>query len=257
MPRGGDASRSPGALLLRAVPRAAAGHRGGVDEAGRPPGDRGALPVAHRAHGHPPPRPRPLRRLRSGGRSAPGLGVAAQPRTTRTRWVAPSRMRGMRASGDGSGTPSTSTRRDAAGDAARVLDRDLVARGVVAEGDLEAAATRAGCTGRDGATAPRRRKPEDPLEPGAVHPARRAGVPGPAAAPDVRRLGVDVGGDDVGLDLVAVDARARARVVDRVQDREELAGLVAVARARRRPSPPRPRRGCTARRSRGRRADSP
>src|SRR5207302_4499287 len=43
-----------------------------------------------------------------------------------------------------------------------------------------------------------------------------------------RWLGVDVGGDHVRLDLVPVDARARARAVDGVEDREELPGLVAV-----------------------------
>ena len=73
---------------------------------------------------------------------------------------------------------------------------------------------------------------EDPLDAGAVHPARRPRVPRPAAAPHVRRHGVDVGGGDVGLDLVAMDARARAGVVDRVQDAEQLARLVAVAERR-------------------------
>ncbi len=68
---------------------------------------------------------------------------------------------------------------------------------------------------------------QDPLEARAVHPAGRAGVPGPSPASHVRALGVDVGGGDVGLDLVAVESRARGRVVDRVQEREELARLVA------------------------------
>ena len=42
-------------------------------------------------------------------------------------------------------------------------------------------------------------------------------------------LRIDVAGHHVRLDLVAVQARAGAGVVDGVQDREELAGLVAVA----------------------------
>ena len=42
-------------------------------------------------------------------------------------------------------------------------------------------------------------------------------------------LGVDVGGHDVRLDLVPVHAGAGAGVVDRVEDGEQLAGLVAVA----------------------------
>ena len=53
-----------------------------------------------------------------------------------------------------------------------------------------------------GAAAP---EAEDALEAGAVHPAGRAGVPGPAAAAGVRRVGVDVAGDDVRLGLVALD----------------------------------------------------
>jgi hypothetical protein len=45
----------------------------------------------------------------------------------------------------------------------------------------------------------------------------------------VRALRIDVAGHHVGLDLVAVESGARAGVVDGVQDREELAGLVTVA----------------------------
>ena len=62
----------------------------------------------------------------------------------------------------------------------------------MAEDDLEA-----GPRPRDAGIERRASRPqaeaEDPLEARAVHPAGRAGVPGPAAAPDVRRLGVDVG----------------------------------------------------------------
>src|SRR5688500_19374557 len=70
---------------------------------------------------------------------------------------------------------------------------------------------------------------QDPLDAGLVHPTRRPRVPGPAAAADVGRLGVDVGGHDVRLDLVAMDAGAGAGVVDRVKDREEVVGLVTAA----------------------------
>jgi hypothetical protein len=53
---------------------------------------------------------------------------------------------------------------------------------------------------------------QDALDAGAVHPRRRARVPGPAAAPDVRRHRVDVGRHDVRLDLVARHlGRRRAR----------------------------------------------
>ena len=72
-------------------------------------------------------------------------------------------------------------------------------------------------------------EPEDVLEPEPVEPRGRARVPGPSAAPDVERMRVDVGGDDVGLDLVALDVLGRPRAVDRVQHVEQLDRLVAVA----------------------------
>ena len=72
-------------------------------------------------------------------------------------------------------------------------------------------------------------EPEDPFEAGPVHPSGRAGVPGPSAASDMGRRRIEVGADDVGLDLVAVNRVGRARMVDGVQHREQLAGLVAVA----------------------------
>ena len=92
--------------------------------------------------------------------------------------------------------------------APRVLDRDLVPGRAVAEHDREA-----GPGPRDARIdlEPRapQPEPEDRLEARPVHPRGRAGVPGPAAAADVRRLGIDVGRDDVGLDLVALDAGRR------------------------------------------------
>src|SRR3546814_14312109 len=48
------------------------------------------------------------------------------------------------------------------------------------------------------------------------------------------RYGVDIGCDDVRLDLVAFDVLARARVVDRVEQCEQLAGLLAIAQRRKR-----------------------
>ena len=75
--------------------------------------------------------------------------------------------------------------------------------------------------------APRRLQAEQPLEADPVHPAGRARVPGPAAAPGMGRVRVDVAGDDVRLDLVALDVGGGARVVDRVEQVEELHRLVA------------------------------
>src|SRR5436309_14191237 len=117
--------------------------------------------------------------------------------------------------------------------AAGVLDRDLIARRVVAEVNLEATPG-----ARDARVEVKRATPDaeaqDPLDAGAMHPARGARVPGPAATAHVRWFGVDIGRRHIGLHLVAVDAGARAGVVDGVQDREQLARLVAVAERRER-----------------------
>src|SRR5579862_3183280 len=48
-----------------------------------------------------------------------------------------------------------------------------------------------------------------PFQPGSVKPARRSGVPRPSSASYVGRLGIDVAGHHVGLDLVTLHARAR------------------------------------------------
>ena len=76
---------------------------------------------------------------------------------------------------------------------------------------------------------PDRLQAEQRLHRRLIHPSGRAGVPGPAAAADVHRVRVDVGGHDVGLGLVALDAFGVARVVDRVDQVEQLHRLVAHA----------------------------
>ena len=70
---------------------------------------------------------------------------------------------------------------------------------------------------------------QDPLEAGPIHPPCGPGVPCPSAAADVRRFSINVGGDNVGLDFVPVYANAGARMIDGVQEREEFAGLIAIA----------------------------
>ena len=121
--------------------------------------------------------------------------------------------------------------RDAPHDAMGILDDQSVAGRVIAKEDLESrpcprnARVHVQCLAAQA-------KPEDGFHSRAIHPAGRSGVPGPTAAARVRPLRVDVAGHHVRLDLVPVEARARARVVDRIQDREELAGLVSVAQGR-------------------------
>src|SRR3954470_24049806 len=96
-------------------------------------------------------------------------------------------------------------------DTSAVVDHDVIAGLVVAEGELEAGPgpRDAGLQDEPRAAQP---EPEHPLDAGAVHPGRRTGVPGPAAAPDVRALAIDVGRGHIGLDLVAVHAGACARM---------------------------------------------
>src|SRR5271170_6777711 len=75
-------------------------------------------------------------------------------------------------------------------------------------------------------------KSEDPLETRQIHPSSRARVPRPAAAPYMRRLRIYVAAGDVGFYLVAMNAGARAGVIDWVQKRKQLTGLVSVTEHR-------------------------
>ena len=53
--------------------------------------------------------------------------------------------------------------------------------------------------------------------------------------------GIDIGGDDIGFHLVTVDVGARAGVIDRVEQREQVGGLVALTKRGERHN--RPQRG--------------
>ena len=75
-------------------------------------------------------------------------------------------------------------------------------------------------------------KPKDALKAGALHPAGRTGVPGPSAAPDMPGGDIDIGGDHIGLDLIAMRVGAGAGVVDRIEHPEQRGGLVAFAELR-------------------------
>ena len=63
---------------------------------------------------------------------------------------------------------------------------------------------------------------EKRLDDQAVHPASGTCVPAPAAPADMRRHGVDVGGHDVGLDLIHIRIRQIRRVTDRIEQREQF-----------------------------------
>src|SRR2546421_10895956 len=71
-------------------------------------------------------------------------------------------------------------------------------------------------------------EPENPLEPGPVNPPRCNGVPGPPPAADVRRFGIDVPRDDVGLALVAEGGGRRTGEIDPVHECEETGWFVDI-----------------------------
>src|SRR5258708_491552 len=83
---------------------------------------------------------------------------------------------------------------------------------------------------------------QNALDASPVHPSSGPRVPGPATAPGMRRHGIDIGGNDVGLDLVAVDLRRRACMIDWIEQRKQPDGLIAISHFRERENPPHPRR---------------
>src|SRR5581483_12489033 len=95
---------------------------------------------------------------------------------------------------------------DAPTDTFGILHLDLVTGGPVSIGHFEAAPR-----GRNARLQHQLSRADlqsqDPLESRAVHPARRARVPRPAAAAFVGRYGINVRGDHVRLDPVTLHVR--------------------------------------------------
>src|ERR1700733_7131489 len=108
---------------------------------------------------------------------------------------------------------------DAARDARGVLHSDLVDGGMVTK--LEAVSgpvTRdAGINRKRSSAHP---ETQDSFHSRAVDPSRRTGVPGPSAAADVWRFGVDIPCNDVGLNLVALHVGASVGAVDGIHHAE-------------------------------------
>ncbi len=159
----------------------------------------------------------------------PEVTFGAAPSRILTRCTPPSSTSGI-APGS-AGTPSSSALDTPPPRRFGVLDRDRVAGSFEAPFDGVARPRRRDARVQREGSAPARES-EDPLQPDAIHPAGRAGVPGPAAAPAMRWVVVDVPRDGVGLGLVLLDLRGGARVVDRVEHVEELDRLVAAPEAR-------------------------
>ena len=118
---------------------------------------------------------------------------------------------------------------DAPTDPVRVLDGNRVSCGSVLQRGLVLAPSLWNA-GVDRQERSAKTQAEQALNPRALQPACRAGIPGPAAPPDVGRSRVYVGADDIGLDLVAIRICWGSRVVDRVEQREKLRRLVALAK---------------------------
>ena len=65
-----------------------------------------------------------------------------------------------------------------------------------------------------------------------IHPAGGTGIPGPTAASDVRRDGIDIGGDDVRFDFISGNLGGRRAVMNGIEQREEFPRAVVVAHER-------------------------
>ena len=82
-------------------------------------------------------------------------------------------------------------------------------------------------------------QPQQPFDAGAVHPAGCAGIPGPAATPAMRRLGIHIRGQRVRLDHIGVDARPAARALDGIEAIQDLVSGCAVSQHAERDRAPR------------------
>src|SRR5207247_10723485 len=101
-------------------------------------------------------------------------------------------------------------------DSLRVPDREPVKRAAMTVGDLKVLpeSGNARIDGERGTPLP---EAENRLEARTVEPARGPGVPRPSPASHVGRFGIDVCGHGVRLDLVQVNVRATACMMDGVQ----------------------------------------
>src|SRR6185312_15704344 len=124
--------------------------------------------------------------------------------------------------------------RHAAANVVRILYLDVVGAGMLLAA-MPIAELKAGPALRDARVDAQpvaaQAEAENRLQRGAIKPGGRAGVPGPAAAADVRRHRIDVRADHVRFHLVARDRLGAVAVMDRVEQVEQRAGAVAVAEA--------------------------
>ena len=79
---------------------------------------------------------------------------------------------------------------------------------------------------------------EHTLDPGAEHPARSPGVPGPATPAGVRRHRIDIGGNNIRLDAIVRGCLRPQCVVDRIEKIKQGNCAIAVPHLRRRKNAP-------------------
>ena len=118
--------------------------------------------------------------------------------------------------------------RDTLGHMFRIFDEDVVAGGAMLENRVEFRPAFRDARIQMQAFSPDR-KAQYELEPGPVHPARRAGVPCPAAASDMRGHRIDIGCHHIGLDDIAADIGGGFRVIDRIEQAKQRFRVIAFA----------------------------
>src|SRR4030095_3522233 len=101
-------------------------------------------------------------------------------------------------------------------DSLRILDDDFIERRVIAKIDLEASPGSRD-TWIEMEIRLAQTKTQNPFDARSVHPSRRTGVPRPTTAADVRRLGINIGGNNIRLDFVSGNVCAGVCMIDRVQ----------------------------------------
>src|SRR5579884_3451697 len=116
------------------------------------------------------------------------------------------------------------------GSAGRAANLDLISRRAKTEDEGKARPI-GGDGGGDGEAVAAETESEHFLDPDAVHPGGRSGVPGPAGAAGLIGRGIAIGGGDVGFGGVVGGGFRIAAVLARVHQLEQADGAAAVAEA--------------------------
>ena len=154
------------------------------------PSERRSRPARTSSLPEPPYSARPTMQRRSPAfvrrprRSRSSRLDMVQPMMIRISWLLPSSGRSSLSGRSVISHPVDPRRYDAPCDTVGIVDADVELRRTAAERDLEARPG-LGMQGSRWSAAPRQAQAQDLFDSGAMHPSGRAGVPGPAAAPDM------------------------------------------------------------------------